>query len=319
MTIKFTRLDLDFILNQIQMAEAGQPPVNPLLSFGLREVAGTNNNGVPGQSTFGSSGQVFPTITDQLFQSAQAGTSYLQTTGLVQDAQPRLISQLVASQNAVTAAGPDKILGNADDVFVSGNAAAFAAQADAFSQLGAGYQNLTLPGADGIYGVNPVTGINDDTGTRFAGADGILGNADDVFSFGNTATPTNASSSGSTIAGLAQSLFIPNITPDAGLSAPANSFFTFFGQFFDHGLDKIANGGDGQIYIPLMPDDPLYVPGGPPTSWSETARYQPGRPRQDRGHGGRRPPVHQLVDRRSSTRARPMPRTRRTRHSCAST
>ena len=40
MTIKFTRLDLDFILTQIQMAEAGQPPVNPLLSFGLREVAG---------------------------------------------------------------------------------------------------------------------------------------------------------------------------------------------------------------------------------------------------------------------------------------
>ena len=43
-----------------------------------------------------------------------------------------------------------------------------------------------------------------------------------------------------TIAGLAQSLFIPNITPDAGLSAPANSFFTFFGQFFDHGLDLIS-------------------------------------------------------------------------------
>ena len=74
-----------------------------------------------------------------------------------------------------------------------------------------------------------------------------FGNADDVFSFGNTATPTNASSSGSTIAGLAQSLFIPNITPDAGLSAPANSFFTFFGQFFDHGLDKIATGGGGRF------------------------------------------------------------------------
>ena len=66
MTIKFTRLDLDFILTQIQMAEAGQPPVNPLLSFGLREVAGTNNNLSPGQSTFGSSLQVFPTITDPI-------------------------------------------------------------------------------------------------------------------------------------------------------------------------------------------------------------------------------------------------------------
>ena len=44
MTVKLTRLDLDFILTQIQMAEAGQPPVNASLSFGLREIAGTNNN-----------------------------------------------------------------------------------------------------------------------------------------------------------------------------------------------------------------------------------------------------------------------------------
>ena len=44
MTIKLTKLDLDYILTQIEMAEAGQQPVNPLLSFGLREIAGTNNN-----------------------------------------------------------------------------------------------------------------------------------------------------------------------------------------------------------------------------------------------------------------------------------
>src|SRR3954468_18933863 len=30
-------------------------------------------------------------------------------------------------------------------------------------------------------------------------------------------------------------LFIPNVTPDFGLSAPFNLMFTFFGQFFDHG------------------------------------------------------------------------------------
>ena len=42
------------------------------------------------------------------------------------------------------------------------------------------------------------------------------------------------------------------MTPDNGLSAPFNSFFTFFGQFFDHGLDKITtNAGNGQIFIPL--------------------------------------------------------------------
>src|SRR6202043_2166396 len=102
----------------------------------------------------------------------------------------------------------------------------------------------------------------DDTGTTFAGPDGIMGTADDITTFGNLATPTKASNSSSTIPGLAQSLFIPNVTPDNGLSAPFNSFFTVFGQFFDHGLDKIStNGTNGTIFIPLAPDDPLYKPG----------------------------------------------------------
>ncbi|MER2268720.1 peroxidase family protein, partial [Methylobacterium oxalidis] len=48
-----------------------------------------------------------------------------------------------------------------------------------------------------------------------------------------------------------------------GLSAPYNSWFTLFGQFFDHGLDLVTKGGNGTIYIPLQPDDPLYVPGSP--------------------------------------------------------
>jgi len=39
MTIKPARLDLDCILVQIQMAEAGQEPVNPLLSSGLRRAS----------------------------------------------------------------------------------------------------------------------------------------------------------------------------------------------------------------------------------------------------------------------------------------
>ncbi len=38
------------------------------------------------------------------------------------------------------------------------------------------------------------------------------------------------------------SLVIPNVAPDVGLSAPFNSWFTLFGQFFDHGLDLIDEG-----------------------------------------------------------------------------
>src|SRR5262249_51398629 len=60
-------------------------------------------------------------------------------------------------------------------------------------------------------------------------------------------------------------LAIPNVAPDVGLSAPFNVMFTFFGQFFDHGLDLVTKGG-GTVFVPLQPDDPLiagpdHIPG----------------------------------------------------------
>ena len=67
-----------------------------------------------------------------------------------------------------------------------------------------------------------------------------------------------------TVAGMARrltrdgnTLFIANVAPDVGLSAPFNSWFTLFGQFFDHGLDLVNKGGNGTVVIPLQPDDPL--------------------------------------------------------------
>ncbi|OYY96401.1 MAG: hypothetical protein B7Y42_09275, partial [Polaromonas sp. 28-63-22] len=59
------------------------------------------------------------------------------------------------------------------------------------------------------------------------------------------------------------SITILNQSPDIGLSPPFNGWMTMFGQFFDHGLDLIPKAGNGTVYIPLQPDDPLYVPGGP--------------------------------------------------------
>ena len=44
MTVKLTKLDLNYILAQIDLSFAGQEPANPILSFGLRQIAGTNNN-----------------------------------------------------------------------------------------------------------------------------------------------------------------------------------------------------------------------------------------------------------------------------------
>ncbi len=53
-----------------------------------------------------------------------------------------------------------------------------------------------------------------------------------------------------------QTLFIPNVTTDVGLSPPYNSLFTFFGQFFDHGVDQTVKSG-GTVIVPLKADDPL--------------------------------------------------------------
>lgn len=54
-----------------------------------------------------------------------------------------------------------------------------------------------------------------------------------------------------------ETLLIPNVSTDAGLSPPFNSWFTLFGQFFDHGLDLTAKGGSGTVFVPLRADDPL--------------------------------------------------------------
>src|SRR5680860_383440 len=79
----------------------------------------------------------------------------------------------------------------------------------------------------------------------------------------------NSNANSSTVAGTRfdgtpfNTFLIPNETPDVALSAPFNSWFTLFGQFFDHGLDLVTKGGNGTVYIPLKPDDPLYVEGSP--------------------------------------------------------
>ncbi len=62
---------------------------------------------------------------------------------------------------------------------------------------------------------------------------------------------------------LKATLYIGNVAADEGLSAPFNGWMTLFGQFFDHGLDLVAKGGHGTVYIPLEPDDPLYVANSP--------------------------------------------------------
>src|SRR4051794_8836780 len=70
---------------------------------------------------------------------------------------------------------------------------------------------------------------------------------------GSTTTPVGCTPAHKT-------LFIPNITTDVGLSPPFNSLFTFFGQFFDHGVDQTVKTG-ATVFVPLKADDPLITLG----------------------------------------------------------
>lgn len=202
--------DLDFILRQIEIAEdhaAGTPLreliPSPLLHYGLRTVDGRENNIIRGQESFGSSDRLFPRLTTPFLRAGdpvaidmdgpggqQLGdpTSYAQTSGLVFDAHPRIVSNLIVDQT-------------------NNNPAAVAAAAR----------------------------VEDSVETP-------------------TGDPQNPAET---------HFFIPNVAPDEGLSAPYNSWFTLFGQFFDHGLDLVAKGGSGTLIVPLQTDDPLYQPGSP--------------------------------------------------------
>ncbi|MFL6177273.1 MAG: peroxidase family protein, partial [Ornithinibacter sp.] len=72
-----------------------------------------------------------------------------------------------------------------------------------------------------------------------------------------------------------KTLFIPNVTTDVGLSPPYNSMFTFFGQFFDHGVDQTVKSG-GTVFVPLKADDPLRTvgPDGKPGTGDEVPANQ---------------------------------------------
>ena len=269
--VHLVRSDLEFILNQIVIAErhaAGEDLLdiipNSRVAFGLRTVDGSFNNLVQGQSEFGASDNLFPRLTDPFFNNDLDGDTFdangpgpggLVTNtdfgqgGDVVDADPRIISNLIVDQTS----------NNPAAVAVAGSA-----------------------GVDNVWGTDDDV-LNDGVSilrTR-AGLDGLIGTADDIADFS-----------------------FDNVAPDAGLSAPFNLWFVFFGQFFDHGLDLVQKGGSGTVFIPLQPDDPLIngLDGTPGTAddlaagiavHGADAGHQPARSRRRAGHGRRHPRARQ--------------------------
>ena len=267
--------DLEFILRQIKIAEANSTahsgpaaialtsvwvdangnvvPANtpgaflaipdPHVPSGLRTVDGSFNNLVPGREEWGAADNAMPRLLlpgnadntdgDQFDPDGPSGPSgtltggSYQTGGNIIDADPRTISNLVV------------------DMSFNNPAAIVAA--------------LTFAGSEDIYGP---TGDLADVQTAFTALKLVLDNpnATDAAkiaareAFDSVLETKGISASGG-------SLSIPNIAPDEGLSAPFNAWMTFFGQFFDHGLDLIGKGGNGTVFVPLAADDPLVTHG----------------------------------------------------------
>ena len=155
--VAYIRSDLEFILNQILIAEqhaAGADLLSLLpnseVPFGLRTVDGSFNNLVPGQENFGAADEVFPRLLDPVFINADAGTSYSQTSGFVIDSQPRTISNLISDQTS----------NNPAAVAVAGSAGVDGVWGTADDELNDGVAIVGLdPGADGILGTGRRGGL----------------------------------------------------------------------------------------------------------------------------------------------------------------
>jgi VCBS repeat-containing protein len=260
--VLMNRGDLDFILKQLLIAEADARGEDlstfipdPSLPWGLRRVDGSNNNLRPAQENFGSADQPFPSLLPKQFRNEgddsmsfgpggtltnnNYGVNAANTSsnpraiqlGDVVDADPRLISNLVVDQSLQ-------------------NPAAI-------------YRGLVLAGStDRMADLAEITGAVDALEVAKAGTD-VAAIADAEAALG-TVLSAKGINVFDTLGDLTRATVdLPNLAPDEGLSPPFNSLMTLFGQFFDHGLDLLNKGGNGTVYIPLQPDDELYVANSP--------------------------------------------------------
>ena len=297
--VNLVKHDLEFILKQILVAEAhadGTPLSelvdSPLLPTGLRTVDGSFNNFLPGREQWGASGEPFLNLVEPKFGEGSGSISFgpgvtinnsnYAVPGNVADAEPRTISNLIVDQTLdnptaiLTALSRNGVEG-ADLLVVQGEiSAAHAALKAAKAQVGETPQEILdlqadisfleaqIPTLIGSPFESFIPFLEDQLLTlqgELAQALIDLGDPQEAVILAQAELDGLLAANGIEMSG--PSIVIPNQAPDEGLSAPYNSIFTLFGQFFDHGLDLVNKGGNGTVYMPLQPDDPLYVEGSP--------------------------------------------------------
>src|SRR4051812_21876610 len=250
--------DLSFILKQIKIAErhtttlSASNPCGTLLnhpgdgipdaeqvpdiltSYGLRTVDGSCNNlKTPDTARFAASDEVFPRLTNPSFRDADSvdvHSPFLAGNVPAQCTDPVVCATTYKQAHGNVVDSQPRIISNLIVDQTSTNPAAVAA---ATRPVRAQDGTPSAVPCD----VDPATGPD----------------VKPLHPTGCTLQP--------------HTLFTPNTPPDVGLPPPFNSVFTFFGQFFDHGVDQTVKTGD-TVFVPLAADDPLRTvgPDGDPST-----------------------------------------------------
>ncbi|HWV22207.1 MAG TPA: peroxidase family protein [Devosia sp.] len=298
--VTYIKSDLEFILAQIKIAEAhaaGQPLYGPggliptyNLAWGLRTVNGEYNNLL--HPEWGSADNPFPEPLGNDYRDAQGGDldmngpapggvvptapNYNPSTNpnsIVVDGSVRTISNLIVDQTLDNPAAIMVALQRAGiipppgmtlldiaisirDVYLPVKPFVEAAEAAHVADVNA---QRTLAAALAATPQDPAAIEAAQTAAAATAAASAAADADLATARG----PLDLLLAENGIRMDGDNIALPNIAPDEGLSASFNSWFTLFGQFFDHGLDLVGKGGSGTVFIPLSPDDPLYDPASP--------------------------------------------------------
>ena len=276
---------------------AGQPLYGPggliptyNLAWGLRTVDGSYNHLLPGQEQWGAADQEFLELLAPQYRTVMVdpdgagpsgpipitytpgndvdGPGTFATPGDVIDPEVRTISNLIVDQTLSNPAAIMAVLARND---IAGNHLLIAAQIKAAYEplkpmfkavddaTDAASEARATANAAGAAEGSPLDVAADAAEAALAAAQVTLANARALDADGagpGLSFDALLEANGIELDGA--NVHLPNIAPDEGLSAPFNSWFTLFGQFFDHGLDLVGKGLSGAVMIPLSPDDPLY-------------------------------------------------------------
>ena len=264
------------------------------IAWGLRTVDGSYNHLLPGQEQWGAADREFPELLEPVYRPADGtlfdpdgdGPAPAMPTApnynpsndpnsLVFDSSLRTISNLLVDQTLGNPAAILTALGRAGSANPMGDLPAVTAIYEVFKpafdaeyQARVVMQNAQTAVNDALLGADddPNTPLSPEEQAVLDAANAALVVATDahaatVVTLDAARVVRDAALEPFGIGMDGDNVHLPNIAPDEGLSAPFNSWFTLFGQFFDHGLDLVNKGGSGTVFIPLQPDDPLYVEG----------------------------------------------------------